>query len=76
MKLGDTVRVRDPKGFIASFGKRIADRDAEVVALGEGWRSGCVKVRFLKRNGRGREFEEWMRTASLEIRSPADPGER
>ena len=66
--IGDTVRVRDPSQFISSFAKRIANRDAVVVCV---WPHsnlafrGKVRVRFLKRNGRGNEFEEILRADDI-----------
>jgi formylmethanofuran dehydrogenase subunit B len=60
---GDIVRVIDHQGFMSAFSKKIADRDAVVVWVGPnsmGQFKHQMKVRFLKRNGRGSEFEEIM----------------
>lgn len=63
-KAGDTVRVRDPAKFISTFAKRIINRDAVVLWVGpvNGLLHGRAKVRFIKRNGSGKEFEEilWL----------------
>lgn len=60
---GDVVRVIDPKGFLSAFEKRISNRDAVVEWVGPdriGQWQGYMKVRFLKRGGRGLEFTEIM----------------
>lgn len=64
---GDTVRVRNPRVFIASFGKKVADRDAVVIRCFTvlGGRGKSVTVRFGKRNGRGNEFQETLRLGDL-----------
>ena len=63
IKKGDIVRVRDPNQFISQFAKKVTDRDAVVEWVGpdaHGQFDGRAKVRFLKRNGRGKEFTEVM----------------
>ena len=64
---GDIVRVSKPDDFSVSFAKRVKDRDAVVlrafVPLGSN--ATTVAIRFLKRNGRGSEFEEFMRAAHV-----------
>ena len=60
---GEIVRVKDPARYIVSFAQKIKDRDALVLWVGptaNGMFKGRAKVRFLKRNGRGKEFEEVM----------------
>jgi hypothetical protein len=57
--VGDCVRVKDPRGWIARLRRQLADRDGVVLLK---WRptGTCyerVKVRFGRRNGRGKEFE-------------------
>lgn len=72
--VGDVVRVKSPERYIVSFAKRIRDRDALVVWVGpnsHGMFLGRAKVRFLKRNGRGKEFEEILRTEDLVVFQPA-----
>lgn len=70
--IGDVVRVKNPDGFLASFGKKIADRDAVVLALGPlrlGGSHDEIKVRFLKRNGRGQTFDEVMNVRNFVLKS-------
>ncbi len=65
---GDIVRVKDPNHYIRSFAAKIKDRDALVLWVGptpNGMFKRRVKVRFLKRNGRGKEFEELMHLDDL-----------
>jgi hypothetical protein len=61
LAVGDVVRVRDPKGFLAAFSKKIADRDATVLELFVSDWGARARVRFHKRGQRGSEFEEVMR---------------
>lgn len=67
--VGQVVRVKDPSGFFAAFGKKIADRDAVVLEnimdymfgqVSGRCFQGRVRVEFQKRNGRGQEFKETM----------------
>jgi hypothetical protein len=51
---GDAVRVKDPDHFPSPLDKKFKDRDGVVVRK---WLPRVV-VRFGKRNGRGKEFEE------------------
>lgn len=65
--IGDTVRVRRWDRYVVWFAKKIADRDAVVVQC---WTPiGCsiavARVRFQRRNGRGKEFEEIFRVTDL-----------
>lgn len=57
---GDLVRVQNPDRFITSLASRIRDRDAVVMSSFTplGSKRERIRVRFLKRNGRGKEFEE------------------
>jgi len=73
-KSGDTVRVRDPAKFVSSFARRVVDRDAVVLWVGpvNDLFHGRAKVRFLKRDGRGKEFEEIMRVEDLTLRPNHD----
>lgn len=66
-KVGDLVRVEDPGSFIASFGKKVANRDAVVLDNIDDWITnttkgfkGRVHVEFQQRNGRGKTFREIM----------------
>jgi hypothetical protein len=67
---GDTVRLKDPSRYLVSFAKKVADRDAVVLWVGplkHDMFKGQAKVRFLKRNGRGKEFEEVLRVSDLVV---------
>jgi len=58
---GDIVRLKDPSAYIVSFAKKAANRDAEVLWVGPtalNMFHGQACVKFLKRNGRGHEFQE------------------
>lgn len=69
---GDIVRLKDPSRYVASFAKKAADRDAVVLWVGprqHGMFKDKAKVRFLKRNGRGKEFEEVLRKDDLVLQS-------
>lgn len=65
---GDTVRVRNPGNFLYSVAKKIKDRDAIVLWVGpyNGGFHHRAKVRFIKRNGRSKEFELILRVDDLE----------
>ena len=65
--VGDIVRVKQWNRYIVSFAKKIADRDAVVVScsIPLGCGAFVARVRFLKRNGRGKEFEERFRVSEL-----------
>jgi hypothetical protein len=68
---GDIVRLKDPSRFIVSFAKKATDRDAVVLWVGPlayGMLEKYAKVRFLKRNGRGKEFEETLRKEDLVLK--------
>lgn len=70
---GDIVRLKDPSRYLVSFAKMAADRDAVVLWVGpraHGMFSDKAKVRFLKRNGRGKEFEEVLRKDDLVLQAP------
>lgn len=70
---GDIVRLKDPSRYIVSFAKKAADRDAVVLWVGpraHGMFRDYAKVRFLKRNGRGKEFEETLRKNDLVLQPP------
>lgn len=73
---GQAVKVADPKRFISSFEKKVTNRKAIVednildYALrrdsgNEKSFRGRVRVRFEKRNGRGKEFTEIMQESFL-----------
>jgi len=59
-KPGEVVRVKKWNQYIVSLARKIADRDAIVVRVWESKVHSRLRatVRFLKRNGRGKEFEE------------------
>lgn len=68
---GDSVRVIDLDSFQVAFAKRVANRDAivESIYTPADW-GKCnerVRVRFLKRGNRGKEFIENMRVSDLEL---------
>ena len=70
---GDVVRLKDPSRYIVSFAKMAANRDAVVLWVGpraHGIFRDHVKVRFLKRNGRGKEFDEVLRKEELVLQAP------
>lgn len=70
IKVGDTVRVKDPSHYLSAFAKKVTDRDGVIEEVGpdkHGYRAGYVKVRFLKRNGRGKEFTEWLSIRDLTV---------
>ena len=64
---GDVVRVKDPEAFLASFASKVKDRDAVIVWRGNGVMMPANRycVRFQKRNGRGKEFDEVMNARDL-----------
>ena len=65
---GDTVRVRNPDNFLSLVVRKLTDRDAIVLWVGphNGGFHNRAKVRFAKRNGRGKEFELILRVDDLE----------
>lgn len=68
IKVGDVVRVKDPSGFVSAFAKKVADRDAIVERVGpdkHGQFKGFAFVRFLRRNGRGKEFTQRLALRDL-----------
>ena len=72
---GDVVRLKDTSRYIVSFATKAADRHAVVLWVGpraNGMFKGRAKVRFLKRNGRGKEFEEVLRTEDLVLQPNAE----
>jgi hypothetical protein len=73
IQVGDTVRVLDPDGFIAAFASKVRDRDGvvESVFTRQGGSSLSVRVRFLKRNGRGKEFTHILRPMDLVVTQAA-----
>ena len=67
------VRLKDPSRYLVSFAKMAADRDAVVLWVGPRAHDmfrDHAKVRFLKRNGRGKEFEEVLRKEDLVLQAP------
>lgn len=65
---GDIVRLKNPDNYIVSFAKKAADRDAEVLWVGPtalNMFHGQACVKFLKRNGRGKEFQEVLYVRDL-----------
>ena len=74
-EVGDIVQVFNPEMFISSFGKKVADRDAVVLWIGpdkHGQFKGRVKVNFLKRNGRGKEFSVLMSKRDFVLKTKGD----
>jgi hypothetical protein len=74
IKVGATVRVNNPDDYLSAFAKKITDRDGVVEEVGAGKHSsriGYAKVRFLKRNGRGKEFTQWMYIRDLTVTGAA-----
>jgi hypothetical protein len=68
IKVGDIVRVKEPDRFKVAFSTRIKDRDGvvESVFTPLGWGAQVrARVRFLKRNGRGKEFIETININDL-----------
>ena len=67
------VRVLDPTKYISSFSKRVAGRDAVVLGVSPtklNMFHGQDCVKFMKRNGRNKEFQELLRLKDL-VRQPA-----
>lgn len=63
MKVGDIVRITNPEFYKVAFANKIKDRDGVVEWIGpdiHGQFKGQAWIRFLKRNGRGKEFRERM----------------
>lgn len=70
IEVGNIVRVKEPDGYLAAFANKIRDRNAVVEWIGpdqHGQFKGMAWIRFLKRNGRGKEFRERMEVRSLEV---------
>ena len=67
ISVGDIVRVRHPENLLASIAVKVKDRDATVehIWIPDGWTEARVRVRFHKRNGRGKEFHEFFRPHHL-----------
>lgn len=62
-KPGDIVRVIDPDQFLQPLCAKLTNREGVVEWVGpdaHGQFEGQMWVRFLKRNGRGKEFRERM----------------
>lgn len=81
-KVGDVVRVADPDGFISSFAKKVADRDAIVIENFSDWATnttkgfkGRVYLEFQKRNGRGKEFREVLNERYLILSTSSNAGQ-
>ena len=61
---GYVVRMVDPTKYISSFSKSVAGRDTVVLWVGStklNMFHGQACVKFLKRNGRGKEFQKGPR---------------
>lgn len=67
LKQGDAVQVARPDDYTKAFSSRVRDRAAVVVKVWTplGGTSPKVRVRFGKRGGRGKEFEEIFPMAAL-----------
>lgn len=73
-KPGDVVRIIDDGRWGSTFIKKVKDRDAIVEYVGKegGYFYGAYMiVRFQKRNGRGKEFSERIRSKFLEHKESA-----
>lgn len=66
-KEGDLVRLARPQNLYADMRKRIEGRQAVVARTYTRWGASeaTVVVRFLKKNNRGKEFEEHFPLSSL-----------
>jgi len=61
LQVGDIVRVSRPDRYTVTFANKVKDRDAVVLEVGPNHLkmfAGKARLRFLKRNGRGKEFIE------------------
>jgi hypothetical protein len=70
-KKDDIVQIVNPDLFISAFARRVKDRDGVIEWVGpdrHGQFKDRAKVRFLKRNGRGKEFSEIMSTRDLKLK--------
>ena len=73
-KVGQQVKCRDPEGFLQPLRAKLANRlgVVEEVAPAKAPNpqytglKNQVRVRWLKRNGRGNEFFEWMHPRDIE----------
>lgn len=74
-KVGDIVRVMRPDQYNVTFARKVRDRDAviERIFTPQGGTTTRVRVRFLKRNGRGKEFIETMLPRDIELSHAQDP---
>lgn len=64
----DIVRITNPESFVSDFAKKVRDRDGVVLWVGplaHGQFANKAKIRFKKRNGRGKEFEEILYVRDL-----------
>ena len=66
---GSRVRVINPDCFVSSFANKVRDRVGivERVFKRQGSNTVLVRVRFLKRGNRGKEFIETMPDSFLEL---------
>lgn len=74
--VGDVVRVRDPSLYDTRFAQRVREREATVLWCGKRLGSNVfsVSLRFHKRAGRGKEFQEFLRADDVvKVRAKA-PG--
>lgn len=65
IKIGDTVKVKNPQDYQSHFSKKISNRHGVVLSI-FGERLKRVRVRFSKRGNRGKEFEEIIYLSDLE----------
>lgn len=81
-QVGQVLRVKEPRGFLSAFAKKIEDRDATVLEHVMDWGSsvsglpkefrGRILIRFEKRNGRGKEFTEIMNQRDFILKEQSD----
>jgi hypothetical protein len=70
IEAGMTVRVKDPSKFSVAFSRKVRDREGEVIWVGgteSNPRPGEANIRFDKRNGLGKRFDEILKVRDLEI---------
>lgn len=69
------MRVKDPSLYLAGFAERVREREATVLWCGKrlGSNTFSVSLRFHKRAGRGKEFEEFLRADDVVKVRAAEP---
>lgn len=72
MKEGDIVTVVDVECFVSDIKKKLTNREGIILWVGneeDRQFKRKAKVKFLKRNGRGKEFELIMNKNDLEVKN-------